>query len=72
MAPNLHQMTNTELTRYLLEHRNDEAFRADLEVLISRHNPNVAYQPYPFALVHSEGEVEAIAVAIKVRTFFNG
>ncbi len=58
---NLHQMTNTELKRYLSEHRNDgEAFRAALEVLMTRRDPNAAYQPYPFDLTDPEGEVEAL------------
>lgn len=63
MTQNLHQMTNTELKRYLSEHRNDdEAFRAALEVIISRRDPNAAYQPYPFDLADPKGEVEAILV----------
>ncbi|WP_335219260.1 DUF6887 family protein [Nostoc sp.] len=34
MMQNLNQMTNTELKRYLSEHRNEEeAFRAALQVL---------------------------------------
>lgn len=40
MMPNLSQMTFADLKRYLSEHRNDhEAFRAALEVLMSRRNP---------------------------------
>ena len=58
MTQNLHQMTNIELKRYLSEHRNDEeAFRKALEVVMSRRNPNAAYQPYPFDLVNPEAEV---------------
>jgi len=54
-------MTNTELKQYISKHRNDEeAFRAALEVLISRRDPDAAYQPYPFDLADPEGEVEAI------------
>ncbi|MGI8499730.1 MAG: DUF6887 family protein [Hassallia sp.] len=61
MTQNLHQMTNNALKQYLSEHRNDEkAFRAALEVLISRRDPNANYQPYPFDLADPEGEVEAI------------
>jgi len=61
MTQNLHQMTNTELKQYISKHRNDEeAFRAALEVLISRRDPDAAYQPYPFDLADPEGEVEAI------------
>ncbi len=63
MTENLHQMTNTQLKQYLSKHRNDEeAFRAALEVLISRRNPNAAYHPYPFDLADPEAEVEAILV----------
>ncbi|MGV0026047.1 DUF6887 family protein [Phormidesmis priestleyi] len=59
MKPNLPEMTNAELKRYLSEHRNDqEAFRAGLEVLMSRrHSAN--RQPYPFDLA-DPSEVEAI------------
>lgn len=61
MTQNLHQMTNTELKQYISKHRNDEeAFRAALEVLIGRRDPNATYQPYPFDLADPEGEVKAI------------
>lgn len=61
MTPNVNQMTNTELKRYISEHRNDEeAFRAALEVLMSRRDPNATYQPYPFDLADPEGEVKTI------------
>jgi hypothetical protein len=61
MTPNLQQMTTSELKRYLSEHRNDEeAFRAALQVLISRRDPNATYKPYPFDLANPESEVEAI------------
>ena len=60
MTQDLSQMTNTELKKYLSEHRNDEkAFRAALEVLMNRRNP-ANLQPYPFELVNPEKEVEAI------------
>jgi hypothetical protein len=60
MRLDLSQMTNTELKRYLSEHRNeDEAFRAVLEVLMNRRNP-ANRQPYPFDLANPESEVEAI------------
>jgi hypothetical protein len=60
MMPNLSQMTFAELKRYLSEHRNDqEAFRAALEVLMSRRNP-ANLQPSPFKLANPESEVEAI------------
>lgn len=60
MMPNLFQMTNTELKRYISEHRNDnEAFQAAMEVLMSRRNP-ANLQPYPFELANPEIEVEAI------------
>ncbi len=60
MMPNLSQMTFAELKRYLSEHRNDqEAFRAALEVLMSRRNP-ANLQPSPFELDNPESEVEAI------------
>ena len=60
MTQYLSQMTNTELKKYLSEHRNDEkAFRAALEVLMSRRNP-ANLQPYPFDLANPEKEVEAI------------
>jgi hypothetical protein len=60
MMPNLSQMTFAELKRYLSEHRNDqEAFRAALEVLMSRRNP-ANRQPSPFELANPESEVEAI------------
>lgn len=54
-------MTNAELKQYISANRNDEeAFRAALEELISRRDPNAAYQPYPFDLADPEGEVKAI------------
>ena len=60
MMSNLFQMTNTELKRYISEHRNEhEAFQAAMEVLISRRNP-ANRQPYPFELANPEIEVEAI------------
>lgn len=60
MTQDLSQMTNTELRKYLSEHRNDEkAFRAALEVLMNRRNP-ANLQPYPFDLANPESEVEAI------------
>jgi hypothetical protein len=60
MTPNLSQMTNAELKRYLSEHRNDqEAFQAALQVLMGRRNP-ANRQPYPFNLANPEREVEAI------------
>ncbi len=61
MMQNLDQMTTPELKRYLSEHRNDEeAFRAGLQVLMSRRDPNAPRQPYPFDLDDPESEVEAI------------
>jgi len=61
MMPNLHKMTNAELKQYISEHRNDEEeFRAALQVLIDRRDPNAPYQPYPFDLGNPESEVEAI------------
>ncbi len=63
MTHNLDQMTNIELKQYISKHKNDEeAFRAALEVLISRRDPNATYQPYPFDLSDPEGEVEAILI----------
>lgn len=60
MTPNLSQMTNTELKRYLSDHRNDEeVFRTGLEVLMSRRDP-ANRQPYSFDLENPESEVEAI------------
>lgn len=60
MMQNLSQMTNTELKRYISEHRNDsEAFQAAMEVMISRRNPANRH-PYPFELANPEIEVETI------------
>lgn len=60
MMQNLSQMTNTELKRYISEHRNDrEAFEAAMEVVMSRRNPANGY-PYPLELANPEMEVEAI------------
>ncbi len=54
-------MTNAELKQYISAHRNEEqAFRAALEVLMSRRDPNMPYQPYPFDLSDPEAEVQAI------------
>jgi hypothetical protein len=61
MTQDLHQMTNAELKQYISAHRNEEtAFRAALEVMISRRDPNAPYQPYPFDLNDPEGEIIAI------------
>lgn len=61
MKQKLHQMTNSELRRYISEHRNDKlAFGAALEELLSRRDPNAPYQPYPFDLNDPESEVSAI------------
>ena len=60
MKQNFEQMTNAELKQYLSAHRNDEeAFRAALQVLIGRCDPNTR-QPYPFKLANPESEVEAL------------
>jgi hypothetical protein len=60
MIPNLSEMTNTELKRYISEYRNDiEAFQAAMEVLMSRRNPANRH-PYPFELENPEVEVEAL------------
>jgi hypothetical protein len=60
MMPNLSEMTNTELKRFISEHRNDaEAFQAAMEVLMSRRNP-ANHHPYPFDLQNPEVEVEAL------------
>ena len=61
MTQDLHQMTNAELKQYISAHRNEEqAFRAALEVVMSRRDPNAPYQPYPFDLNDPEGEVRTI------------
>jgi hypothetical protein len=61
MTQDLHQMTNAELKQYISAHRNeDQAFRAALQVLMSRRDPNAPYQPYPFDLRNPEGKVQAI------------
>ena len=61
MMQNLDQLTTSELKRYLSDHRNDEEeFRAALQVLISRRDPNAPRQPYPFDLDDPESEVAAI------------
>ncbi len=61
MTPNLHQMTNAELKKYISANRNNDlTFCAALEVLMSRRDPNAPYQPYPFDLSDPEGEVQAI------------
>jgi hypothetical protein len=60
MMPNLSEMTNIELKRYISEHRNDiEAFQAAMEVLMSRRNPANRH-PYPFELENPEVEVEPL------------
>jgi hypothetical protein len=60
MTPELSEMTNAELKQYISKNRNDEqAFRAALEVLMSRRNP-ANLQPYPFDLSDPEAEVTAI------------
>jgi hypothetical protein len=60
MMPNLSEMTNTELKRYISEHRNDiESFQAAMEVLMSRRNPANRH-PYPFELENPEVEVETL------------
>jgi hypothetical protein len=61
MMQNLDQLTTRELKQYLSEHRNDEpAFRAALQVLMSRRDPNAPRQPYPFDLDDPQHQVEAI------------
>ncbi|MGL5195286.1 MAG: DUF6887 family protein [Chroococcales cyanobacterium] len=61
MSENLHQLTNTELKQYLSQHRNEEdAFRAALQVLISRRGSETVRYPYPFDLADPTKEVEAI------------
>lgn len=61
MTSSLSQLTNAELKRYLADHRNDEeSFRAALQILISRRDPNTVRHPYPFDLADPESEVEAV------------
>lgn len=61
MMENLHKMTNAELKKYLSQYRNDEeAFRAGLQVLMSRRGSETVRQPYPFDLANPETEVEGI------------
>jgi hypothetical protein len=68
MMLNLSEMTNTELKRYISEHRNDlDAFQAAIEVIMSRRNPANRH-PYPFDLANPEVEVEAILKAKIDRT----
>jgi hypothetical protein len=63
MTLNLSEMTNTELKRYISEHRNTrDAFQAAMEVLMSRRNPANRH-PYPFDLANPEVEFEAILKA---------
>jgi protein subunit release factor B len=63
MTHDLQQMTNAELKQYISQHRNnEEAFRAALEVLMSRRDPNAPYQPYPFELTDPKTEVEALLI----------
>jgi hypothetical protein len=60
LIQNLSDMTTADLKRYLSEHRNDEAaFRAALEVLMSRRDPAMQ-QPYPFDLENPEAQVEEL------------
>ncbi|NEO85686.1 MAG: hypothetical protein F6J87_15760 [Spirulina sp. SIO3F2] len=59
MKPNLADMTNTELKRYMSEHRNDdEAFQAALAVILSRSNPANRYPP--LSLTEPNPEAEAL------------
>ncbi|NMG09490.1 hypothetical protein [Brasilonema sp. UFV-L1] len=70
MMQNLNQMSNTELKQYLSEHRNEEeAFRAALQVLMSRRDP-ATQQPYPFDLDNPQSEVEALLKEKLHRTDF--
>jgi len=58
MMPDLSNLTTAELKQYLSTNRNDEkAFRAALQVLISRRNP-ANRQPYPFDLDNPESQIE--------------
>lgn len=60
MRPNLADMTNTELKRYMSKHRNDdEAFHAAMEVMMSRRNP-ANQRPYPLDLKQAEAELRAL------------
>ncbi|WP_397321401.1 DUF6887 family protein [Nostoc sp. UCD120] len=57
---NLNQMTNTEIKRYISEHRNEEeAFRAALQVLMSCCN-SATQHPYPFDLDNPKSDVKAL------------
>jgi hypothetical protein len=61
MTQDLYQMTNAELKQYISAHRNnEEEFRAALEELMSRRDPNALYQPYPFDLNDPENEVQTL------------
>lgn len=60
MNRDLNQMTNAELKCYISDHRDDEAFRAALQVLMNRRDSNAIRYPYPFDLDDPVGEVEAI------------
>ncbi|MGK7876887.1 MAG: hypothetical protein AB4426_27435 [Xenococcaceae cyanobacterium] len=56
MKKSLSEMTNSELRRYLSEHRNDEeAFSQALEVLLSRKKDGFKY-PSPYEMPYEEVE----------------
>lgn len=60
MMQNLSDLTTAELKQYLSAHRNDEeAFRAALQVLMSRQSP-ANRQPYPFDLKNPAAQIEAL------------
>jgi hypothetical protein len=61
MSQNLHEMTNSQLKQYISVHRNeDEAFRAALQVLMDRRDPNAPSYSCPSDFSDPEGEVRAI------------
>ena len=61
MNADLNSLTNRELKQYISANRNDgKAFRAALEVLMSRRDPNEPTYPYGFGMNGSEDELEAV------------
>ena len=61
MKVDLLSMTNSELKQYISANRTDgEAFRAALDILLSRRDPSEPIYPYEFGLNGSENELKAI------------
>jgi hypothetical protein len=66
MTQDLHEMTSAQLKQYISVHRNeDEAFRAALQVLMDRRDPNAPSYSCPTDFSDPESQVQVQAILLE-------